>query len=185
MLEKRKNEGYHPRAHRPLSKKKGEPTHIPALCPPIEPIGVVAGKNNFTLLVAALNLTGLIDAVNDPEAELTVFAPEDEAFLDLGDELDRLMANPDELKTILLNHVISGTISSSALFVVAPQSPINVPTLSEGQSVNVIVDTSAGAISLEGLGNVESNIPSVIATDLRASNGIIHAIDGIILPRTA
>lgn len=183
MLQKKTNEEDQPRVHEQLSRKNENIIH-PAMCRPVEPIGVVAGMNNFTVLVSALHMTGLIDAVNDPYAKLTVFAPEDDAFLDLGDELDRLWANPHELKTILLNHMINGTLSSSALFAMAPQSPINIPTLSEGQTVNAIVDTKLGAISMEGLGNDISNTPSVIGVDLRALNGVIHAIDGIILPGT-
>jgi uncharacterized surface protein with fasciclin (FAS1) repeats len=102
------------------------------------------------------------------DGPFTVFAPTDEAFAALpAGLLDALLLpeNVGVLQAILTYHVVSGTVLA------ADVTTGDVPTV-EGS--NIAVDTSMGVV-LNGTANVT-------ATDIMASNGVIHVIDAVILP---
>ena len=145
----------------------------------IKTIREISVNSELNILVEALKITGLLDMVLDPSVDLTVFAPTDMAFSDLGEEkLKELLDTPAVLREILLYHVVSCTVTSEDL--VALGSPITVPTLSEDSTLEVTIRT--GKIFVKGDGNVRNNLPQVIEADVRASNGVIHVIDAVILP---
>ena len=127
----------------------------------------VAIDNNFTSLTAAVIKAELIPALTNPFAELTVFAPTNQAFDDLaaalGTDIAGVLANP-QLAEILLYHVVGGTVLSTDL--------VNgsVPTLN-GQTV--MVDLTAG---------VMINSANVITADLTTDNGVVHVIDAVLVP---
>ena len=127
----------------------------------------VAIDNNFTSLTAAVIKAELIPALTNPLAELTVFAPTNQAFDDLaaalGTDIAGVLANP-QLAEILLYHVVGGTVLSTDL--------VNgsVPTLN-GQTV--MVDLTAG---------VMINSANVITADLTTDNGVVHVIDAVLVP---
>lgn len=137
---------------------------------PAETVVDVAIDNNFTSLTAAVIKAELLPALTDPLAEFTVFAPTDAAFANLatalGTDLNGVLANP-QLDEILLYHVVSGTVLSSALV----NGPV--PTLN-GQ--NVVVDLTNG---------VKINTSNVTTPDVLADNGVVHIIDAVLVPNLA
>ena len=131
-------------------------------------VDVAAGAGSFNTLVAAVKAAGLVDALKG-DGPLTVFAPTDEAFAALPEgTLDSLLKpeNQDQLKAILLYHVVSGKVMSSDL-----SGTINAETL-EGNTVEIVAGDSG----------VTVNGANVVKADVAASNGVIHVIDAVILP---
>ncbi len=129
-------------------------------------VGRAAGAGSFKTLLAAARAAGLVGALQG-EGPLTVFAPTDAAFAKLpAATLNTLLANPDLLAKVLLYHVVPGKVLAADVVNLS-----SAPTLN-GASV---------AIKVEG-GKVMVNNATVIATDIPASNGVIHVIDTVILP---
>ena len=135
--------------------------------------GAAAGDPaEFTVLLAALETAGLVDALNG-EGPFTVFAPTDAAFgallEDLGITAEELLANPD-LANILLYHVVSGEFLAADVIDLAP---VDVPTLYEENTISIaVVDGSV----------VINDVATVISPDVMASNGVIHVIDAVLVP---
>jgi uncharacterized surface protein with fasciclin (FAS1) repeats len=150
-----------------------------AACGPTPPPGpgtiadVAAADADLSTLVAALEAADLVDTLDDPTGEFTVFAPTNAAFsallADLGLTVDELLADPG-LSDILTYHVVAGqTLDADAVIASAPGSVGTV----EGNDIDyAVVD---GGVVLNGTVNV-------IATDIEASNGIIHKLDAVLLP---
>lgn len=121
----------------------------------------------FTTLVAAVQAAGLVDTLKGP-GPFTVFAPTDAAFaaLPAGTVEDLLKPeNKEKLASILTYHVLPGQVIST--------------DLSEGMMA-ATVQGSKVTITLEGGPKV--NGAPISATDIAASNGVIHVIDQVILP---
>ena len=129
---------------------------------------IAVDNGSFTTLVAALDAAGLVETLSG-EGAFTVFAPTDEAFAALPEgTVETLLADPEgALTDILLYHVVDGV--ALAEDVVGMES---VMTLN-GQEVTIEV-TDAGVV-LNGTVNV-------VATDIMATNGVIHVIDAVLLP---
>lgn len=132
---------------------------------------VIATSPNHTLLEAAIVQAGLVTALQNPNAALTVFAPDDQAFTTLattlGTNVNGLLALPN-LQDILLYHVVGGVVPSSAVTngaIVQPLSPTNTLKLTA---------TSGGSVFV--------NHAQVTAVDLFASNGVVHVLDNVVLP---
>ena len=127
---------------------------------------VEAGK--FNTLAKALGAAGLVGTLND-KGPFTVFAPTDEAFAKLPEgTVDDLLKpeNKDKLAAILTYHVVPGEVKAA-----------DVVKLDETKTVNgqmITVKTSGNTVMI--------NDARVTATDIAASNGIIHVIDTVILP---
>lgn len=132
---------------------------------------------DFETLVAAVQAAGLQDALADPDATLTVFAPTNDAFaaaLDaLGLTAEELLADTETLTTILTYHVL-GDVVTSADIVAAGAEEIPVETLSGEELVVTLGDD--GTVGFAGQTAV------VTMADLEASNGVIHVIDAVLLP---
>ena len=129
-------------------------------------VEVAQGNADFSTLVAAVTAAGLGEALSG-EGPFTVFAPTNAAFAALPEGLlEKLLLpeNKDALTKILTYHVVSGKIMA------ADVAAGDVTTL-EG---------SAFAITTEG--GVKVNAANVTATDVAASNGVIHVIDAVIVP---
>jgi uncharacterized surface protein with fasciclin (FAS1) repeats len=124
------------------------------------------GAGIFNTLVAAVTAADLGDALSAP-GPLTVLAPTDDAFAALPAGLvDCLLLpeNKEALTSILTYHVIDGLVMSTDL------ANGDVPTL---QGENVTVDITDGA---------KFNNATVIQADVTASNGVVHAIDAVLVP---
>ncbi|KAL7563462.1 hypothetical protein ACA910_004648 [Epithemia clementina (nom. ined.)] len=143
-------------------------------------IGSVAqNSGSFPTLVAALEAAGLLDAVNDPAATLTVFAPTEEAFAELPSAtLDFLLANTDSLQTVLLYHVLPQIYRSSDIVNLRFNPTPFATATPDGQQVLVF---NSPSVALQGLGN-QGVSSAVTTTDIDASNGVIHVIDRVLIP---
>ena len=141
--------------------ERGEPTEN------LVDTAIMAG--DFEVLVEALTIAGLDAALADPDANMTVFAPTDEAFEALGQaELNALAGEPDTLETLLSQHVVAGAqINSLAAF---EANGTYVESLA-GTPLPIAVED--GALTVAGA--------QVVQPDVYASNGIIHVIDSVIL----
>jgi len=129
-------------------------------------VDVAVGAGNFTTLVAAVTAADLVETLSGT-GPFTVFAPTDEAFAALpAGVLDALLLpeNKAVLAQILTYHVVSGMVMA------ADVTDSDVATV-EGQTVK-----------LSTMGGVTVNGAKVVAADVMASNGVIHAIDAVILP---
>ncbi len=129
-------------------------------------IDTAVASGNFTTLLAALKAASLVDTLRTP-GPYTVFAPTDEAFKRLAPgTVDALVKNIRKLKTILTYHVISGTLAAKDI------RPGEIKTV-EGSSLVATVDD----------GNVTVNGAKIVQRDIAASNGVIHAIDAVIMTK--
>lgn len=131
-------------------------------------VAVAAGNPDFSTLVAAVKAAGLVETLQGA-GPFTVFAPNNAAFAALPAGLvDKLLLpeNKDTLVKILTYHVVSGKVMA------ADVKAGDVPSV-EGS--NIAVTTNDGTVTLNGSSKV-------IATDVPASNGVIHVIDAVILP---
>lgn len=123
---------------------------------------------SFGTLVAAAKAAGLVPALTGKDA-LTVFAPTDEAFAKLpADTVATLLKpeNKDKLAAILKYHVVAGRVYSSAALKAGTAKTL------QGQSIKIAVKDGAAMV----------NGAKLVATDIDASNGVIHVIDSVILP---
>ncbi len=128
---------------------------------------VSAGK--FNTLVAAVKAAGLVETLKG-EGPFTVFAPTDKAFSKLPKgTLEKLLNEPGRktLKNILLYHVVPGKVMASDVV------KVDSAKTALGQKVNVQV--KGNTVMIDGA--------RVIATDIQTSNGVIHVIDSVILPK--
>ena len=129
-------------------------------------VAIASGNEDFSTLVAAVAAAGLVETLQGV-GPFTVFAPTNEAFAALPAGLvDKLLLpeNKDLLVKILTYHVVSGTVLA------ADVTAGDVPTV-EGQNITITTDMG-----------VKVNGATVTATDIIASNGVIHVIDAVILP---
>ena len=130
-------------------------------------IEISVNNGNFTQLVAALEKAGLVDALNG-DGPFTVFAPTDEAFEQLYEDLgiggiDDLTA--EDLTPVLLYHVANGNVLSTDL------EEGDLETLN-GKSITIEIGESV-TINDEAV---------VIAVDIQGTNGVVHVIDMVLLP---
>jgi uncharacterized surface protein with fasciclin (FAS1) repeats len=144
------------------------------LTPPTDEVGtivdVAVANGSFTTLVAALQATGLDATLADTTATFTVFAPTDDAFALLGeDTINDLLADTDTLSNILLYHVIADQAVPAETALTLDGSDVE---MANGDTVSVSVTD----------GNLFINDSQVIITDVMTSNGIIHAIDAVLMP---
>lgn len=133
-------------------------------------VDTAVGAGQFTILAAALQATGLDSVLADESREFTVFAPDDAAFNKLGDQtIANLLGDLDTLSNILLYHVIAdASVDSTTAISLA------------GSSVTT-ANTQDARLSLDD-GELFVNMSRVTATDIAASNGIIHVIDTVLTP---
>lgn len=132
-------------------------------------VDTAVAAGTFKSLATALQAAGLVETLKG-SGPFTVFAPTDEAFAKLPPgTLDDLLKpqNRDRLRKILMYHVVSGKLMAADVVKLR-----SVKTL-QGESLQI---QSAG-------GNVTVGGARVIKTDIQASNGVIHVIDTVVLPK--
>lgn len=136
--------------------------------PAADIVATASAAGQFTTLLAAAEAAGLVGALQG-EGPLTVFAPTDDAFAALpAGTVETLLKpeNKDQLAGILKLHVIAGQkVKSKDL---------------AGKTLNA--ETLNGSVSIDGTDGVKVNDATVIKADIKASNGIIHVIDKVLLP---
>jgi len=138
-------------------------------------VEVAQGNANLSTLVAAVQRAGLVDELSGT-GELTVFAPTNAAFATLLTSLgySKLEDVPtDVLEDILLNHVVSGEVRSSALTTGYVETLL--PFGTSNSYLNNYVDLTSG---------VKIGGSTVTTADVNASNGVVHIVDKVIVPPT-
>lgn len=134
-------------------------------------VDIAASNGDFSTLVAAVQAAGLADELSS--GEYTVFAPTNAAFdkllRKLGISAEQLLSNQPLLTSVLLYHVIPGTVNSGDI--VAANSVLY-PTTLNGSRIQV--EAKSGSVLI--------NDARVSAADIGASNGVIHVIDTVLLP---
>ena len=132
-------------------------------------VDVAVGAGTFKTLVAAVGAAGLVDTLKSP-GPFTVFAPNDEAFAKLPPgTVEGLLKpeNKDKLVAILTYHVVPGSVKAAEVVGMTSAKTV------QGSSVKIAVSD----------GKVQVDSANVIATDIAATNGVIHVIDAVILPK--
>ena len=143
-----------------------------AMAKDIVDTAVAAGS--FKTLATALTAAGLVDTLKGP-GPFTVFAPTDDAFAKLpAATLTALLADPKvKLAPILTYHVVSGKVMAAD---VVTMDGKKVKTVNGAELTIKVMD---GKVSLTDATGASVN---VVKTDVTASNGVIHVIDGVLLP---
>ncbi len=131
-------------------------------------VDTAVSAGDFTTLVAAAKAAGLVEALKG-DGPLTVFAPTDKAFAKLpkGTVEDLLKPeNKEKLATILKYHVVEGKVMAK-----------DVVKLTEAETL------AGQAVHIDAAQGVKINNATVIKADIMTSNGVIHVIDTVLLPK--
>jgi uncharacterized surface protein with fasciclin (FAS1) repeats len=132
-------------------------------------VDVAASDPEFSTLVTALKAAGLDKTLAGP-GPFTVFAPNNAAFDKIPKaDLTALLANKAQLTKVLTYHVVSGKVMAADVMKMDGKKAKSV----EGSDVNVSIKGS----------KVEINNASVIKADIGASNGVIHCVDTVLMPK--
>ncbi|MCX7054428.1 MAG: fasciclin domain-containing protein [Proteobacteria bacterium] len=136
---------------------------------PADIVDTAVAAGSFKTLATALAAAGLVETLKGP-GPFTVFAPTDEAFAKLpAGTLESLLKpeNKAKLAGILTYHVVAGKVMAADVVKLTSAKTVN------GQSVKIAVD--GGKVKVDGA--------TVVKTDIAASNGVIHVIDAVLLPK--
>ncbi|MDR3742485.1 MAG: fasciclin domain-containing protein [Terracidiphilus sp.] len=132
-------------------------------------VDTAVAAGSFKTLAAALQAAGLVETLKGP-GPFTVFAPTDEAFAKLpaGTVEDLLKPeNKQKLTSILTYHVVAGKVMAKQVVKLHEAKTVN------GQDVKIMVED----------GKVMVDNANVVKTDIQCTNGVIHVIDTVLLPR--
>jgi uncharacterized surface protein with fasciclin (FAS1) repeats len=128
-------------------------------------VDVAVGAGSFKTLVTAVQAAGLVQTLKGP-GPFTVFAPTDAAFAKIPKAtLDALLADKAKLTAVLTYHVVPGAVMAKDV------KAGKVKTV-QGQELTI---STAGGVKVDGA--------TVVQTDIQASNGVIHVIDTVVLPK--
>lgn len=144
-------------------------------------VGVAAGNDNFTTLVAAVKAADLVETLSS-EGPFTVFAPINDAFAALPDGTVASLLKPESKATltgILTYHVVSGKYEAAAV-IEAIQSNDGSFTIATVQGGDIILSLADGKVQLT---DEKGNTATVVMADVAATNGVIHAIDTVVMPK--
>ncbi len=149
------------------------PDSASADSPPAEPssdiLQTAAAAGSFSTLVAAIKAAGLEETLSGP-GPFTVFAPTDDAFAKLpAGTVENLLKpeNKAKLIAVLTYHVVPGKLLAKDVVTSTKLKSV------QGQELSVVVDGSQ--VSIDGA--------KVVKTDIAASNGVIHVLDSVVLPK--
>jgi transforming growth factor-beta-induced protein len=121
---------------------------------------------SFTTLVKAVQEAGLVEALSGP-GPLTVFAPTDEAFAEIpADTLHALLQDKEKLTSVLTYHVVAGNLLGAQVV-----------------RKNSIITLQGGALSVDISDGIKVDDANIIETDIKTSNGRIHVIDKVLMPK--
>jgi uncharacterized surface protein with fasciclin (FAS1) repeats len=130
-------------------------------------VTTASSAGSFNTLIAAVHAAGLLETLQS-DGPFTVFAPTDEAFAKLPEgTVEALIADPEQLRAILLYHVVPGRVMAADVVT------LDSATTAQGSEVAFVLADGA----------VRINNANVTATDIETSNGVIHVIDAVIIPR--
>lgn len=128
-------------------------------------VDTAIAAGSFKTLVTAVQAAGLVETLKGP-GPFTVFAPTDEAFAKIPkDKLDALLKDKKALTAVLTYHVVPGKVMAA--------------DVKAGQVKTV----QGGSITVTTKGGVKVDNANVVKTDIGTSNGVIHVIDSVIMPK--
>ncbi|WP_194850975.1 fasciclin domain-containing protein [Nonlabens antarcticus] len=136
--------------------------------------------DNLTTLVAAVKQAGLVETLNS-EGPFTVFAPTDDAFAALPDGTVDGLLKPEmkeQLSGLLTYHVVSGNVDAASLIKMIEENngKATLDTVNGGKLTAEVVD---GEVVLT---DAKGGKATVIIADVKQSNGVVHAIDAVLMP---
>ncbi|WP_425439849.1 fasciclin domain-containing protein [Paraferrimonas sedimenticola] len=132
-------------------------------------VDVAVENGSFNTLVAAVQAGELVDTLKG-DGPFTVFAPTDEAFAKLPEGTVEMLLKPenkDKLVAVLTYHVVPGKVTAADV--------VNVDRATTVQGQAIMVNAEGGKVMI--------NDAQVLATDVKASNGVIHVIDTVLIPQ--
>ena len=132
-------------------------------------VDTAIGAGSFKTLVAAVQAAGLVETLKGP-GPFTVFAPTDEAFAKLpAGTLDTLLKpeNKDQLVKILTYHVVAGKVMAADV--------VKLDSAKTVQGGTLTIKVTDGKVYVDNA--------QVVKTDIATSNGVIHVIDAVVLPK--
>ena len=142
-------------------------TAAPAHAQTKDIVDTAVGAGMFNTLVTAVKAANLVETLKGA-GPFTVFAPTDEAFAKVPKAtLDALLKDQAKLKEVLTYHVVSGKVTAADVVKLKDAKTV------QGQSVKIAVNGST----------VSVDNAKVIKTDVAASNGVIHVIDTVLMPK--
>ena len=130
-------------------------------------VDTAVAAGDFNTLVTAVKAAGLVETLKG-EGPFTVFAPTDAAFAKVPtDTLNALLADKAALANVLTYHVVAGKVMAADVVKLTSAETV------QGQAVSI--EVKDGRVYVDGA--------QVVTTDLKASNGVVHVIDAVILPK--
>jgi uncharacterized surface protein with fasciclin (FAS1) repeats len=130
-------------------------------------VDVAVAAGSFKTLVAAVQAAGLVEVLKRP-GPLTVLAPTDEAFAKIPKaDLDALMKDKTRLAAVLQYHVLTGNVSAADLRMMKD--------FGTAQGARILISASGATLKI--------NNATVVKPDVPASNGVIHVIDTVLMPK--
>ena len=144
-------------------------------------VDVAAGNADFSTLVAAVKAAGLVETLSS-EGPFTVFAPTNAAFDKLpAGTVDGLLKpeNLEKLKGLLTYHVVAGKFDAAAVTdaITKGNGKFTVTTVQGGK---IVLSLKDGSVILT---DANGKTSTVVMADVAASNGVIHAIDSVVMPK--
>ena len=138
--------------------------------PTMNIVDTAVSAGDFGTLVTALQAAGLDATLADETQSFTVFAPTDAAFAMIDpDTLDLLLADTEALSDVLLQHVVSGEVSSVTAYTLNGLSA----TTASGAEIPVAINSELDTLTFGGA--------TVTTTDIYTTNGVIHVIDMVVV----
>ena len=143
-------------------------------------VGVASGNENFTTLVAAVKAADLVETLSS-EGPFTVFAPVNTAFEALPAGTVETLLKPeskDALTGILTYHVVAGKYMAGDVIkaIEGNKGSFSIKTVQDG---TITLSLSGDKVMLK---DEKGNLATVVMADVAASNGVIHAIDAVVMP---
>lgn len=130
-------------------------------------VETAVSAGTFNTLVTAVKAADLVEVLSGP-GPFTVFAPTDDAFDRLPEgTIGKLLENKDKLKAILTYHVVAGKVMASDV--------VNLKSAKTFNGQNITIKVKGGTVMVDNA--------KVIKTDIDCTNGVIHVIDTVILPK--
>jgi uncharacterized surface protein with fasciclin (FAS1) repeats len=130
-------------------------------------VDTAVAAGNFKTLAAALQAAGLIETLKGP-GPFTVFAPTDAAFAKLpAGAVDALLKDKAKLTSVLTYHVVAGRVTAAEVMKMKSATTV--------QGGSLAIAATGGGVTVDGV--------RVIKTDIQTSNGVIHVIDAVLMPK--
>ena len=131
-------------------------------------VGIAAGSEDFSTLVAAVTAAGLVETLSG-DGPFTVFAPTNAAFAKLPEGTVESLLKPEnkeKLVAILTYHVVAGKVMAA---------DVKAGEVATVNGAKATITVEGGAVKIDGA--------TVVKTDLVGTNGVVHVIDSVILPK--